>query len=143
MPPPPSPRKSAHSSRRPRRTRRPTPSPKLNPRSNALALAYTIRSAAENKKAEDIVILDLRGLSSLTDFFVICSANSPPHLKVIADEIETRLREMGIQENGREGTAVSHWIVLDYSDVIVHVFRKNLREYYGLEEFWKDAKVMR
>jgi ribosome-associated protein len=84
--------------------------------------------------------LDLAGISSFTDFFVICSANSEPQLKAIAGEIETRLRE----EHGRRAVAIdgfpaSQWIVLDYLEVVVHIFHRDKRGFYSLEDLWGDA----
>ena len=85
-------------------------------------------------------MLDLAGISSFTDFFVICSASSEPQLKAIANEIETRLRE----DHGRRAAAVdgfpaSQWIVLDYLEVVIHIFHRDKREYYSLEDLWGDA----
>jgi ribosome-associated protein len=84
--------------------------------------------------------LDLAGISSFTDFFVICSANSEPQLKAIAGEIEARLRE----EHGRRAAAIdgfpaSQWIVLDYLEVVVHIFHRDKRGFYSLEDLWGDA----
>jgi ribosome-associated protein len=84
--------------------------------------------------------LDLRGLSTFTDFFVICSATSEPHLKAIAGEIETRLKEdHGIRAAAIDGFPGSQWIVLDYLQVVVHVFHRDKREFYSLEDLWGDA----
>jgi ribosome-associated protein len=95
---------------------------------------------ASNKKAEEIVILDLRNISSFTDFFVICSGTSEPHLKAIAAEIEEQLKtEKDVRASSIDGFPASQWIVLDYLDVIVHVFRREKREFYSLEDLWGDA----
>jgi ribosome-associated protein len=85
-------------------------------------------------------VLDLRGISTFTDFFVICSATSEPQLKAIASEIETRLKE----ERGRRPVAIdgfpaSQWMVLDYLQVVVHVFHRDKRAFYSLEDLWGDA----
>jgi ribosome-associated protein len=86
------------------------------------------------------VILDLRGISSFTDFFVICSGTSEPHLKAIAGEIEQRLKEdHGIPPAAVEGFPASQWMVLDYLQVIVHVFHSDKRAFYSLEDLWGDA----
>jgi ribosome-associated protein len=86
------------------------------------------------------VVLDLRGISTFTDFFVICSATSEPHLKAIAGEIETRLREdHGIRAVAVDGFPASQWIVLDYLQVVVHVFHQDKRAFYSLEDLWGDA----
>jgi ribosome-associated protein len=84
--------------------------------------------------------MDLRGISTFTDFFVICSGTSEPHLKAIAGEIERRLDDdYDIQPAAVDGLPASHWIVLDYLQVIVHVMRAEKREYYSLEDLWSDA----
>src|SRR5947209_10734277 len=106
----------------------------------AKQLATTCAELAANKKAEDIVVLDLAGISSFTDYFVICSASSEPQLKAIANEIENRLRE----DHGRRAAAVdgfpaSQWIVLDYLEVVIHIFHRDKREFYSLEDLWGDA----
>jgi ribosome-associated protein len=86
------------------------------------------------------VILDLRGISTFTDFFVICSATSEPHLKAIAGEIETRLKQdHHISAAAVDGFPASQWIVLDYLQVVIHVFHRDKREFYGLENLWGDA----
>ncbi|HEX4630299.1 MAG TPA: ribosome silencing factor [Chthoniobacterales bacterium] len=103
-------------------------------------LAKACANHAADKKAEDIVVLDLQGISSFTDFFVICSGTSEPHLKAIAGEIEDRLKqEQGIRAVSVDGFPASQWIVLDYMQVIVHVFRREKREFYSLEDLWGDA----
>jgi ribosome-associated protein len=82
----------------------------------------------------------LRGISTFTDFFVICSGTSEPHLKAIAGEIETRLKqEHGVRATAIDGFPASQWIVLDYMQVIVHVFHQTKREFYALEDLWGDA----
>ena len=85
-------------------------------------------------------MLDLRGISSFTDFFVICSGTSEPHLKAIAGEIEQRLKEdHGIRPVAVDGFPASQWMVLDYLQVIVHVFHGDKRAFYSLEDLWGDA----
>ena len=103
-------------------------------------LALLCRELADNKKAEDIVILDVRELSSVTDYFVIASGTSEPHLRAIVDEITDRLREdYGLRPKAIDGTLQAAWVVLDYFDVIVHVMRADVRERYDLETLWGDA----
>jgi ribosome-associated protein len=86
-------------------------------------------------------MLDLRGISTFTDFFVICSATSEPQLKAIASEIETRLREDddAMRPMAIDGFPASQWIVLDYLQVVVHIFHRDKREFYSLEDLWGDA----
>ena len=103
-------------------------------------LARLCREFADNKKAENIVILDVRKLSSVTDFFVIASGTSEPHLRAIVEEITGRLREEhGVRARAVDGTVHGAWVVLDYFDVIVHVMRQDIRERYDLEGLWGDA----
>ena len=103
-------------------------------------LAQLCRDLADNKKAEDIVVLDLRKLSSVTDYFVIASGTSEPHLRAIMDEISDTLREEhDITPSGKDGNISNAWVVLDYFDVMVHVMRADARERYDLEGLWNDA----
>jgi ribosome-associated protein len=103
-------------------------------------LALLCAELADNKKAENIVILDVRELSSVTDYFVITSGTSEPHLRAIVDEISDRLRENhDLRPKAIDGTLHTAWVVLDYFDVIVHVMRSDVRERYDLETLWGDA----
>lgn len=103
-------------------------------------LALLCRELADNKKAEDIVVLDVRKVSSVTDYFVIASGTSEPHLRSIMDEISDTLREEhDITPSGKDGTINNAWVVLDYFDVMVHIMRADVRERYDLEGLWNDA----
>jgi ribosome-associated protein len=103
-------------------------------------LAQLCRDFADNKKAENIVILDVRKLSSVTDYFVIASGTSEPHLRAIVEEITGQLREEhGVRPRAMDGSVHGAWVVLDFFDVIVHVMRQDLRERYDLESLWGDA----
>ncbi|MEM7383880.1 MAG: ribosome silencing factor [Verrucomicrobiota bacterium] len=103
-------------------------------------LARAAASLADEKQANDITILDLRGLSSLTDFFVICSGSSPPHLRAVRDEVSKGLREdRETAATHREGDVESQWMVLDFIDVMVHIFQEEKRTFYSLEDLWSDA----
>ncbi len=103
-------------------------------------LAQLCRDLADNKKAENIVILDVRKISSVTDYFVIASGSSEPHLRAITDEIVGKLRsEHGLRPRAVEGASQTPWRVLDFIDVIVHVMRADIREKYDLESLWGDA----
>jgi ribosome-associated protein len=109
-----------------------------------LALAEAIAQAAEEMQAEDITILDLQGISTIADYFVICSGTSHPHLKAIRREISEALdKDHGLKRHSAEGSPESHWIVLDYRDVIVHIFHSDKRGYYSLEDLWSDGKTIR
>jgi ribosome-associated protein len=103
-------------------------------------LAQLCREFADNKKAENIVILDVRDLSTVTDYFVIASGTSEPHLRAIVDEITDQLRqEHGVRPRAVDGKVQGAWVVLDFFDVIVHLMRPEARERYDLESLWGDA----
>jgi ribosome-associated protein len=107
-------------------------------------LALLCRKLAENKKAEQAVILDVRQISSVTDYFVIVSGASEPHLRAIADEITEKLRdEHHVRARAVDGDGRASWQVLDYFDVIVHIMRTDTRERYDLESLWGDAPRLR
>jgi ribosome-associated protein len=107
---------------------------------DARKLALLCRELADNKKAEDLVILDVRALSSVTDYFVIASGASEPHLRAIVDEILDKLRqEHHLRPRAIDGTLHAAWVVLDFFDVIVHIMRQDMRQRYDLESLWGDA----
>jgi ribosome-associated protein len=107
-----------------------------------LDLARRIVELAEDKKAADIVLLDLADLTTLADHFVICSGGSERQLDAIADGIVGGLRAEGVRPIGREGLAASHWVLLDYGSVIVHVFTPPERDFYQLERHWSEARTV-
>ncbi len=102
-----------------------------------------ICAAAEDIKARDIVYLDVRGQTIVSDFFVVCSGTSITHIQSIAEGVKDRLREGAKMRARPEGDAQSYWMILDYSDVILHIFSDETREFYDLESLWSDAKVTR
>jgi ribosome-associated protein len=105
-----------------------------------IELATACARAADEIQAEDIRVWDLRGLSSLTDFMVVCSGSSMPHLRAILRDVRGRVSDAtGSLPVNTEGRADTRWMVLDYIDVMVHIMHAELREYYGLEELWADA----
>jgi ribosome-associated protein len=106
----------------------------------SLALAQKTLEAASEKQASDIVLLDARGVCSFADYFVICSGESARQLQSIQDEIEHALKREGVRPAHVEGTADSGWMLLDYGDVIVHIFSPAEREFYQLDRFWDEAK---
>ena len=107
----------------------------------AQELANTIAHLGLEKKGKQIVVIDLRGITGVTDFFVIITADSDPQMKAISDNIMKKLREQKTQLYHKEGFQSLRWILLDYVDVVVHIFRSETREYYGLERLWGDAKM--
>jgi ribosome-associated protein len=103
-------------------------------------LALLCRELADNKKAENILILDVRKLSTVTDYFVIASGSSSPHLRAIIHEITDKVREdYDLRPRATDGNMNGDWVVLDYFDVIVHVMRAEVRDRYDLEGLWGDA----
>jgi ribosome-associated protein len=103
-------------------------------------LAIACARAAEEILAEDIRVLDLKGISSLTDFMVVCSGTSMPHLKAILRDVEAHVQTWtGAKPFRAEGRADSRWVVLDYVDVMVHIMHQEMRDLYGLEELWGDS----
>jgi ribosome-associated protein len=107
-----------------------------------LDLARRIVELAEDKKAADIVLLDLGELTTLADAFVICSGGSERQISAIADGIIEGLKDERVKPIGREGTSESHWVLIDYGSVIVHVFTPPERDYYQLERHWSGAKTV-
>lgn len=105
-------------------------------------MARTAALAAASKKAEDISVLDIRNVSILADYFVICSGNSTTQVKSITDEIRDKMQEAGYILDHVEGYKEEKWVLLDYGDVVVHVFHSREREFYNLEKLWGDANVI-
>jgi len=103
----------------------------------------SIVEAIQDKKGEDIISLDLRDIpEAICDFFIICSGNSKPQIKAITEEIDMKVKETH-KENPyhREGITNMEWVILDYFDIVVHVFEKEKRAFYKLDELWSDAKL--
>ena len=109
---------------------------------SAEAVARLAARAALDKRAVDLVVLDLQGMSSLADFFLVCTGRSTAQMDTIAEAIAIALRADGIRVRHREGTAESGWLLLDYGDVVVHIFGEEPRAFYGLERLWGDAPVL-
>lgn len=104
------------------------------------ALLRAAAEAAVSKKASDLIGLDLSDLDGVADYFLICSAGSEPQVKAIAEAVEEKLRLMGAKPWHVEGREGRRWVLLDYVDVVVHVFHEQTREYYLLERLWGDAR---
>ena len=102
-------------------------------------MAQFIVDVASDKLAEDIVLLDLRGLAPFADYFVIMSAESSRQIEALEEDLTRALKDAGVARHRREGTAASGWVLLDFSDVIVHVFSPEEREFYDLERLWRRA----
>jgi len=108
----------------------------------ALTLARRIVDLAADKKAADIVLLDIHGLTTIADYFVICSGASERQLGAIVDGIAEGLREERVRPIGREGSANAHWLLLDYGSVVVHVMSPPERDFYQLEKLWSEAPLL-
>ncbi len=102
-------------------------------------IARPIAAAADDKKAQDILLLNMEGLSPVTDYYVICSAGNTNLVKTIADNIEDKLGEQGVFPQHKEGYSDGRWVLLDYGDIVAHIFLEEERDFYNLEQLWADA----
>ena len=108
----------------------------------ASQIVQVAADAAVSKKARDLVALDLRELNNVSDYFLICSASSEVQARAIAETIEDKLREKGVRPWHIEGMEGRRWVLLDYVEVVVHVFHEKTREYYMLDRLWGDARTI-
>ena len=99
-------------------------------------------NAADDKKANDLVILDISKITSFANYFLLCTGDSSRQMQAIADEVEKQLKASGIRPSHVEGYQNSEWILLDCMDLVVHIFSKNARAFYDLERLWRDAQKM-
>jgi len=102
----------------------------------------TIVKAADGRQAEGITVLDVQEQTTVAEYFVICSGNSTPQIKAISGEIEKKLKEQDITPLHIEGYVAANWILMDYGGIVVHIFHKEMREFYNLERLWQDSKVI-
>ncbi|MGM0739071.1 MAG: ribosome silencing factor, partial [Bacteroidota bacterium] len=106
-------------------------------------LVTIINEALLEKKAEKVRVLDVRNLTTLTDFFIVCQGNSDTQIKALANNVTEKIKEQtGEHVWRKEGLESRRWVVLDYVDVVVHIFNEETRSFYGLENMWNDAKVI-
>lgn len=98
-----------------------------------------IKNACEDKKGMDIQVLDIQEMSGIAEYFVIVSGNSSTQVSAIADEVEDKMAEAGFEPTNKEGRNSMRWILLDFDDIIVHVFHKDEREYYNIERLWSNS----
>lgn len=110
----------------------------LEPREQADA----ITTAAHGRRALDIVLMDMRRVTTICDYFVICHGRSPQHLEAIREEIEEQLEEAGLRPGHVEGDRRAQWVVMDYLDVVVHIFTEETRRIYDLQRLWADAEIV-
>ena len=118
---------------------------RVKPAVDALrARVEKVRAILDSKKGENVVVLHVKDVSSITDYLILCSGLNNPHLRALADEVakQLRLETPPIAAHRRAGSVESEWIVLDYVDFIVHLFTPQMRSYYALEQLWKDAPVV-
>lgn len=108
---------------------------------NSKQLASKLAHLTLSKKATDIRVLDLRKLTAITDFFVICTGSSDTHVKAISDAVVDGSNKLGEKPWHREGTGGKSWVLLDYVDVVVHIFLNETRRFYSLEKLWGDAEI--
>jgi ribosome-associated protein len=103
-------------------------------------IAKLIAQLAADKKAQDIVVLDMRKLVNFCDYFVICSGNTDRQVRAVADHIDEELKERGMSARFKQGLKASDWVIFDAGDVVTHIFQKDVREFYGLEYLWQEAR---
>jgi ribosome-associated protein len=104
-------------------------------------MAQRAATAAQDKKATDILVMNVHSLTPMTDFFVVCSASSRPQMEAVARAVRDELSQLGMQCKGVEGMEEARWVLLDFGDIVVHVFRPEDREFYHIERLWGDAEV--
>ena len=110
---------------------------------NSMELALKICKAASDKKAAGIITMDMRGVMFSTDYFVICDAPTATQVRAIADSIQEQLEEKNILVGHREGYHEGEWVLLDYGDVVAHIFKTENRDYYALEKLWGDTEIVK
>jgi ribosome-associated protein len=133
----PAPGSKRAASKRPARSKPSVTRPTTDERSRQRALA--VAQAGLSKKAEDVLLLDVRGLSSVADFFVLLSGTGPRQVNALAEAVEDELRKQGVKLLGSEGQASGTWVLLDFGDVVAHIFEPETRATYDLEGAWADA----
>ncbi|ROQ90961.1 ribosome silencing factor [Desulfosoma caldarium] len=111
---------------------------RMDPLSKALSCA----KEADTRKALDMVLLDVSKITTVADYFLICSGRSSRQVQGIAEAVQARLRQLGVRPLGVEGEREGHWVLLDYGDVIVHIFYQPIRELYDLESLWSEGAVV-
>lgn len=110
---------------------------------DALMIAHTIVNILDEKKGEDILLMDLLGVCSFTDYFVIATGVSERTIRALADDVVRKVRkEHQLHPRGQEGEPASGWVLLDFGDVIVHLFSEEMRDFYRLEDLWRDGQVL-
>lgn len=106
-------------------------------------LSLEIFNALDDKKGVDIKVLDVRELTSITDYFVIATGTSSKHVSSLAESVEDELDKIGVHLSHKEGHRTGEWVLLDYLDVVVHIFTEEKRDFYKFEQLWKEAEVLK
>jgi ribosome-associated protein len=109
---------------------------------DTLALAQKAARICLDYKANDVVLLDLRGVSDMTDFFIVASGTSDTHVRAVGEQLAEEMKKIGSPVYHMEGTAKGRWVLLDFVDFVVHVFHPTLRDFYQLERLWADAETI-
>lgn len=110
--------------------------------SNLEDMVKVIIDALENKKAEEIRLINISEISTIADYFIITNGNNKSQIQALADHVEEKLSKIGIQPKNIEGYNTANWILIDCQDVLVHIFDKESRGYYDLERIWRDGKII-
>jgi ribosome-associated protein len=111
----------------------------ITPRQLALLAAET----CDEKKAKEIVVLDVRKITSISDYFIVCSTSNERQARAIAEGMRMRMKELGRREMGVEGIEDARWVLQDFGDIVLHIFHESQREFYDIEGLWADAKQVR
>jgi len=106
---------------------------------NGRDIALFSARTADDRKADDVVVYDVRGITDVTDYFVIATAHSRSQVRAVVESIKKALKSINIRKMGQEGSEAGSWVLIDYTDCVIHVFSPELREYYALETLWGDA----
>ncbi|HLY10275.1 MAG TPA: ribosome silencing factor [Planctomycetota bacterium] len=106
-------------------------------------LALVAAEVCDEKKAKDIRVLDVRKVTSISDYFIICSTSNERQARAIAEDLRLKMRELGKSEMGVEGLQDGRWVLQDFADIVLHVFHESQREFYDIEGLWADAKQVR
>ena len=106
-------------------------------------LAVAAAKACDDKKAQDILVLDVRDLTSIADYFIVCSTNNERQARAITDDLRVSMKALGLRELGVEGINDARWILQDFGDLVIHIFHESQREFYDIEGLWADARKVR
>ena len=106
-------------------------------------LALLAAEVCDEKKAKEIIVLDVRKITSISDYFIVCSTSNERQARAIAEDLRMRLKDMGKREMGVEGLEDARWVLQDFGDIVLHIFHESQREFYDIEGLWADAKQVR